>query len=74
MEHNRAKLIQVLQYPNGTRHLKLILSADAINFAINWYIDASHQVHEDCRGQIGCLMTLGNVEGVISVVVYSKNL
>ncbi len=54
-----AKLVQVLQYLNGTRYLKLILSADAINFAICWYIDALHQVHEDCRGQIGCLMTLG---------------
>jgi hypothetical protein len=58
-EDNWAKLVQVLQYLNGTRHLKLILSADAINFAIHWYIDALHQVHEDCRGQIGCLMTLG---------------
>jgi hypothetical protein len=49
-EDDWAKLIQVLQYLNGTRHLKLILSADAINFAIHWYIDALHQVHEDCRG------------------------
>ncbi len=53
------KLVQVLQYLIGTRYLKLIMSADAINFAICWYIDALHQVHEDCRGQIGCLMTLG---------------
>jgi hypothetical protein len=58
-EDDWAKSIRVLRYLNGTRHLKLILSADAINFAINWYIDASHQVHEDCRGQIGCVMTLG---------------
>jgi hypothetical protein len=58
-EDNWAKLVQVLGYLNDTRHLKLILSADAISFAIHWYIDASHQVHEDCRGQSGCLMTLG---------------
>jgi hypothetical protein len=64
-EDDWAKLVQVLQYLNGTRYLKLILSADAINFAICWYIDASHQVHEDCRGQIGCLMTLGK-QAVIS--------
>ncbi len=51
--------MQVLRYLNGTKHLKLILSEDAINFVIHWYIDALHQVHEDCRGQIGCLMTLG---------------
>jgi len=49
----------VLCYLNGTRHLKLILSADSMNFSIHWYIDASHQVHEDCRGQIGSLMTFG---------------
>jgi hypothetical protein len=65
---NWAKLMRVLQYLNGTRHLKLILSADAIKFAIHWYIDASHQVHEDCRGQIGCLMTLGK-----GAVVSSSN-
>ncbi len=28
-------------------------------FSIHWYIDASHQVHEDCRGQIGSHMTFG---------------
>ena len=53
------KLVCVLCYLNGTRHLKLILSADSMNFSIHWYIDASHQVHEDCQGQIGSLMTLG---------------
>ncbi len=63
-EDDWAKLMQVLQYLNSTRHLKLILSADAMYFAIHsWYINALHQVHEDCKGQIGCLMTLG--EGAV---------
>jgi hypothetical protein len=39
--------------------MKLILSADEMNFTMHWYIDGSHQVHEDCQGQIGCLMTMG---------------
>ena len=39
--------------------MKLILSAEEINFTIHWYVDGSHQVHEDCRGQIRCLMTMG---------------
>jgi hypothetical protein len=41
--------------------MKLILSADEMNFTIHWYIDGSHQVHEGCQGQIGfgCLMTMG---------------
>jgi len=35
------------------------LGADAINFTIHWYIDGSHQIHEDCRGQTGSLVTFG---------------
>ncbi len=31
------KLVRVLCYLNGTRHLKLILSADSMNFSIHWY-------------------------------------
>ncbi len=53
------KLVRVLKYLNGTWIMKLILSADEMNFTINWYIDGSHQVHEDCRGQIGCLTKMG---------------
>ncbi len=53
------KLVRVLKYLNGTRFMKQILSADEMNFTIHWYIDGSHQVHEDCWGQIGCPMTMG---------------
>jgi hypothetical protein len=38
--------------------MKMILSADEMNFTIHWYIDGSHQFHEDCKGQIGCLMRM----------------
>jgi hypothetical protein len=58
-EDDWGKLVRVLKYLKGTRFMKLILSADEMNFTIHWYIDGSHQVHEDCRGQIGCLMTMG---------------
>ncbi len=30
-----------------------------MNLTIHWYIDGLHQVHEDCQGLIGCLMTMG---------------
>ena len=30
-----------------------------MNFAIHWYIDGSHQIHEDCRGRTGSLVTFG---------------
>ncbi len=49
----------LLEYINGTRYMKLILSVDEMKFTIHWYIDGLHQVHEDCRGQIRCLMMIG---------------
>jgi hypothetical protein len=58
-EDDWEKLKRVLKYPKGTQYLKLTLSADAMNFAIHWYIDGSHQIHEDCRGQTGSLVTFG---------------
>ena len=30
-----------------------------MNFAIHWYINGSHQIHEDCWGQMGSLVTFG---------------
>jgi hypothetical protein len=47
-EDDWGKLKRVLKYLKGTRCLKLILSTDAMNFTIHWYIDGSHQIHEDC--------------------------
>ncbi len=58
-QDNWGKLVRILKYLNGTRYMKLILSADEIKFTVHWYVDRSHQVHKDCRGQIGCLMTMG---------------
>ncbi len=58
-EDDWGKLVRVLKYINGTRYMKLILSADEMNFTVHWYVDGLHQIHEDCRGQIECLMTMG---------------
>jgi hypothetical protein len=57
-EDDWGKLKRVLKYLNGTRRLKLTLSADSMS-SIHWYVDASHQTHDDCRGHTGALMTLG---------------
>ncbi len=46
--------------------MKLTLVADEMNFIIRWYVDVSHQIHEDCRGQIGSLMTLGKRAAISS--------
>jgi hypothetical protein len=28
---------------------------------IHWYVDAFHQMHDDCKGHIGSLLTFGKV-------------
>jgi hypothetical protein len=58
-EDDWGKLKRVLKYLNGTRYLKLTLCAEQLKFAVHWYIDGSHQIHEDCRGQTGSLVTFG---------------
>ncbi len=39
--------------------MKLTLEADKLKFIVHWYVDGSHQIHEDCRGQTECVVTLG---------------
>ena len=52
------KLVRCLQYIKATIHMKLTLGVDSLS-VLNWYIDAAHQVHEDCRGHTGGALTLG---------------
>ncbi len=67
------KLVRVLKYLNGTCYMKLILSADKMKFTVLWFMDGSHQVHEDCREQIGCLMTMGKGAAISSLNVMKCN-
>jgi hypothetical protein len=60
------KVVRVLKYLNGTRYMKLILSADEINLTVHWYVDGLHQVHDDCRGQMGCLLMMGKGAAISS--------
>ncbi len=57
------------------QYIKLILSADEMNFTVHWYVDGSHQIHEDedCRGQIGCLMTMGKGAAISSSNIMKCN-
>ena len=57
-EDDWGKLRRILQYLKGTRSLVLRLSVDNLSYS-RWFIDASHQVHLDCKGQTGAGMTLG---------------
>jgi hypothetical protein len=52
------KVKRLLKYLNGTCYLKLTLSAESLSI-LQWYIDASHQIHDDCRGHTGAFLTLG---------------
>jgi len=51
------KLRRVIWYLNGTRRLRLKLTIDNLA-VIKWYIDGSHNVHPDCRGHTGAMMSL----------------
>ena len=57
-EDDWGKLRRVLQYLKGTRQLKLCLRVTNLEEA-HWFVDASHAVHWDCKGQTGASMTLG---------------
>lgn len=57
-EDDWGKLKRVLKYLNGTRRLHLTLTVDSLS-SIKWYVDGSHQIHDDCRGHTGALMTMG---------------
>lgn len=58
-EDDWGELKRVLKYLNGTRHLHLTLTVvDSLSY-IKWYIDGSHQIHDDCKGYTGALTTLG---------------
>jgi hypothetical protein len=44
-----------------------------MKFNIHWYIVGSHKVHEDCRIQIGSLMTMGKGAAISSSNVMKWN-
>jgi hypothetical protein len=57
-EDDWGKLKRVLKYLKGTMHMRLRLSVDDLRI-IRWWVDASYNVHEDCKGHTGAMMSLG---------------
>ena len=49
---------RVLGYLKGTLHMPLILSANSLTLS-RWWVDAAYAVHDDCRGDTGAGMSLG---------------
>ena len=58
-EDDWGKLKRVIKYLNGTKNLKLMLSADNVGI-VNWFVDASYAIHNDCKGHTGAMLTLGS--------------
>ena len=52
------KLKRVLKYLVSTRSLHLTLFAESLSNIV-WYVDASHQLHDDCKGHTGSILTFG---------------
>ena len=44
---------------NGTRNLKMSLSADNLGI-IHWFVDESYVIHDNCNGLTGSMFTLGS--------------
>jgi hypothetical protein len=57
-EDDWGKLKRVLKYLKGTKYMKLTLNISDLN-NIRWWVDASYNTHEDCKGHTGGMMTLG---------------
>ena len=57
-EDDWGKLKRVLQYLKGTKYMKLTISVDSLTI-LNWWVDASYSIHEDCKGHTGVIMSLG---------------
>jgi hypothetical protein len=57
-EDDWGKLKRVIKYLWGTRRLKLTLAINDLTFT-KWWIDAAHNVHWDCKGHTGAMMSLG---------------
>jgi hypothetical protein len=55
---NWGKLKHVLRYLRGTRHMKLNLLADNLT-CLQWWVDASRAVHDNCQGHTGAMLSLG---------------
>ena len=57
-EDDWGKLKRLLRYLYGTLHLKLTLEISDTS-VIKWWVDASHRVHDDCKGHSGAMMSWG---------------
>ncbi len=58
------KLKRLLSYLNGSKHLKLRLTALSMN-VIECYVDASFAIYDDMKGHAGSVITMGGSKGAV---------
>ena len=63
------KILRLLKYLNVKIGLKLTLCVDDL-YIVKWCVDASYDVHTDCKGHTGAMMYLG--KGNISIFKENK--
>jgi hypothetical protein len=71
-EDDWGKLRRVIQYLKATRSLRLRITVESLK-EISWFIDGSHNVHWDCKGQSGGAMTLGKGAVISSSTKHKTN-
>ena len=57
-QSNWLKMVHLFKYVRGNKYLLLILIAYKI-VMLNWYIDGSHVVHPNIRGDTGVKLKMG---------------
>ena len=57
-QNNWLNMVHIFNYVRGNKDLHLILIADK-NGMLKWYIDVSHVVHPNMRGNTGGVLTMG---------------
>jgi hypothetical protein len=62
-----------MKYLNGTRELKLTLSADNLH-CIQWYVDESFAVHPDYKSHTGATMSYGDGNGAVQSISRKQKL
>ena len=62
---DREKLYRLIRYIRKTKMLYKVLQIGE-NIEVNSYIDAAYAVHNDCKGQSGCIITIGRAGSIYS--------
>jgi hypothetical protein len=70
-EEDRQKMMKLLKYLNGTRHVKLTSQANNLN-VLKRYVDAAFAVLHNFKSRTGAVLTMGN--GAIQSMFRKQNL